>query len=195
MRAVYDTSVVWSWNAPCYVRKIEYWLSKGKTKCVSISKSFRTIMVRCGLRKTLWKCYAWPFFCCNGHSGFPFPSCAKMFHQSGIVQRRMIVKQTILSSCSNSEVIIPAENTKSRLEWIQALAVSTLSSLPERQNHFKAMCTWTCRCIYKRTRLYRPERGWIFCVTINGCCCNRGLYKGADKSLARPTSPCILFDG
>ena len=25
--------------------------------------------------------------------------------------------------------------------------------------------------------------------------CSRKYYRGADKSLARPTSPCILFDG
>jgi hypothetical protein len=40
----------------------------------------------------------------------------------------------------------------------------------------------------------------VFCdVTlwqwVTGSWCYEGIYRGADKSLARPTSRCILFDG
>ena len=57
-------------------------------------------------------------------------------------------------------------------------------------------CTW--RVHGKCRKAWLPMRVILFCAAVAGVWGGRGnpaLYRGADKSLTRPSSPFILFDG
>jgi len=64
------------------------------------------------------------------------------------------------------------------LLWCSLFNDALSNSLSLSHTHFIYIYIYiyvcVCVCVYSRTRLWRRERDWIFCVAINKCCFNRG---------------------
>jgi hypothetical protein len=67
------------------------------------------------------------------------------------------------------------------------------AQIMHEDTHLKKEAAASFKMLVATCMMPGVEDTWAECVSPHMT--KLGLYRGADKSLARPTSPCILFDG